>query len=95
MPVIRKTAQSEEDLMDIWSYIAQDNIKAADCLLDEIEEKFNFLLENPLSKQLRPDIAPEVRCSVVGQYLILYRTIEKDIQIVRVVSGARDLPNLF
>ena len=25
MPVIRRTAQAEEDLIDLWLYIAQDN----------------------------------------------------------------------
>ena len=44
MPVIRRTAQAEEDLIDIWLYIAQDNPGAADRLLDEIEEKFFLLI---------------------------------------------------
>lgn len=45
--------------------------------------------------RLRPDIAPELRYFVVGNYLILYRTVENGIQIVRVIHGARDLPHLF
>jgi toxin ParE1/3/4 len=39
MPVIRRTAQAEEDLIDLWLYIAQDNPGAADRLLEEIEDK--------------------------------------------------------
>jgi len=42
MPVIRRTAQAEEDLIDIWLYIAQDNPGAADRLLDEIEDKLRL-----------------------------------------------------
>ena len=45
--------------------------------------------------RLRPDIAPELRYLAVGNYLILYRTVPNGIQIVRVIHGARDLPNLF
>lgn len=30
MPVIQRTLLAEEDLIDIWVYIAQDNEKAAD-----------------------------------------------------------------
>ena len=41
MPVIRRTALAEEDLIDIWIYIAQDNPVAASNLLDEIERKFS------------------------------------------------------
>ena len=30
MPDVRRTAQAEEDLIDLWLYIAQDNPGAAD-----------------------------------------------------------------
>ncbi|MEE7627091.1 type II toxin-antitoxin system RelE/ParE family toxin [Methylobacter sp. Wu8] len=35
--MIQRTAQAEEDLIDIWIYIAQDNPGAADRVLDDIE----------------------------------------------------------
>ena len=37
MAVFQKTAQAEEDLIDIWLYIAQDNPDAANQLLDTFE----------------------------------------------------------
>jgi Plasmid stabilization system protein len=95
MAVIQLTAQAEEDLIELWLYIAQDNPAAADRVLDDIEERFHSLAENPLMGRLRPDIAPELRYFVVGKYLILYRIVPDGIQIVRVIHGARDLPNLF
>ncbi len=95
MSVIQRTAQAEEDLIDIWIYIAQDNPLAADRVLDTIEERFYALADNPLIGRLRPDIAPELHHSSVGKYLILYRTVPGGIQIVRVIHGARDLPHLF
>lgn len=45
--------------------------------------------------RLRPDIAQELRYFTVGKYLILYRAVPDGVQIVRVIHGARDLPNLF
>ena len=45
MPTIQRTAQAEEDLIDIWLYIAHDDVRAADRLLDEIEEKFLLLAD--------------------------------------------------
>lgn len=93
--MIQRTAQAEEDLIEIWIYIAQDNPRAADRVLDDIEQRFHALAYNPLMGRLRPDIAPELRYFVVGSYLILYRTVEDGIQIVRVIHGARDLPNSF
>jgi toxin ParE1/3/4 len=47
MPSIRRTAQAEEDLIDLWLYIAQDNPEAADRLLDEIEDKLSLLADHP------------------------------------------------
>jgi plasmid stabilization system protein ParE len=37
MPVVQRTAQADEDLIDIWVYIAQDHPDAADHLLDALE----------------------------------------------------------
>ena len=93
--MIQRTAQAEENLIEIWIYIAQDNPRAADRVLDDIEQRFHALADNPLMGRLRPDIAPEFRYFAVGNYLILYRTVEDGIQIVRVIHGARDLPTIL
>jgi len=74
MPDIRRTAQAEEDLIDLWLYIAQDNPGAADRLLDEIEDKCSLLAANPQLGPARPDIAADCRSFPVGRYLILYRS---------------------
>lgn len=95
MAIIQRTAQAEEDLIELWLYIAQDNLPAADRVLDDIENGCQHLAENPLMGRLRSDIAPELRYFVVGKYLILYRIVPNGIQIVRVIHGARDVPNLF
>ena len=94
MANFRKTARAEEDLIDIWLYIAQDNPDAADNLLDTIEEKGRLLAENPEPRQTRPDIADEFRYLPVGRYLMLYRVIDGGIELVRVVHGMRLLTTL-
>jgi plasmid stabilization system protein ParE len=43
----------------------------------------------------RPPIAPEVRALIEGDHLILYRVDRRDVEIVRVVHGARRLTELF
>lgn len=64
-------------------------------LLDEIEDKFALLSEQPRLGRARPDIAPELRYFPVGSYLILYREITDGIEVVSVVHGARRLNNLL
>lgn len=95
MPIIKRTSQAEEDLIDIWIYIAEDKLSAADRLLDKIDAKISLLADQPRLGPARPDIAPELRHFPVGNYLILYREIPGGIEVVRVVHGARRLDNLF
>ena len=94
MAVFQKTAQAEEDLIDIWLYIAQDNPTAADQMLDTFEEKGVLLAENPELGQSRPDIADDFRYLPVKRYLMLYRVITGGIELVRVVQGMRLLSAL-
>jgi len=94
MALFSKTVQAEEDLIDVWLYIAQDNLPAADRLLDTFEEKGWLLSENPELGQARPDIAKNLRYLPIGRYLMLYRIIPGGIELVRVVQGMRMLGGL-
>jgi toxin ParE1/3/4 len=90
-----RTARAEEDLIEIWSYIARDDPMAADRVLDRIDGVCLRLAENPYLGPARPDLARELRYFVTGSYLVLYRNIGNGVEIVRVIHGARDLPSLF
>jgi toxin ParE1/3/4 len=61
MPVVQRTEQAEDDLVDIWIYIAYDNPDAADRLLEQIDDKCALLAQNPEFGRSRPDIAPGFR----------------------------------
>jgi toxin ParE1/3/4 len=95
MGSFRRTARAEDDLVEIWLYIAAENPNAADRLLEEIDRTCDLLADNPLLGRARPDIAPELRYLPIGNYLILYRTRPDGIEVVRVVHGARRLDSLF
>jgi toxin ParE1/3/4 len=89
-----RTAKAEEDLIEIWMYVATDNPEAADKLIERIDTKCQMLADNPAMGQVRPDIASGLRYFPTGQYLILYREISGGVEIVRVVHGARYLPDI-
>jgi toxin ParE1/3/4 len=55
------TAQAEEDLIEIWSHIALDSIRAADRLLDQLDEKSHMLADNPRLGMERADIVQSCR----------------------------------
>ena len=91
----RVAAAARSDLDDIWFYIAQDNVEAADKFIRFIVAKFPKLAAWPEIGRQREELSPRLRSLVVGQHVIFYRPMENGIEIVRVLHGARDLPPLF
>lgn len=91
---VELSAYVEPDLDEIAAYIAADNPTRAVSFIDEIAERFKRIGENPRLYQLRPDIRPDMRIVVHGNYLILYRILADSVSIERVVHGSRNLVNL-
>ena len=58
------------DAADIWCHIADDNESAADRLIDQFDERLAMLAEHPLAGESVDYIRPDVRRSVVGNYVI-------------------------
>ncbi|MBZ9705197.1 type II toxin-antitoxin system RelE/ParE family toxin [Mesorhizobium sp. ESP7-2] len=94
MPIIRSPA-AENDLVDIWLAIAEGSPRAADHFLDAIAERIQQLAAFPESGPRRPDIGVDARALTIGNYLILYRPSGGQIEIVRIVHGARDVSTLL
>jgi toxin ParE1/3/4 len=98
---IQKTPQAAADLIDIASYIAEDNLDAAERFLDAAEEAFTLLASMPSMGRVvtfQSPIAQGIRVwRVQGfpRYLIFYRVVEHRIEIVRVLHAARDIERLF
>lgn len=89
--IILRTALAEDDLIDIWLYIAAENPDAADRLLDRIERRTQLLATQPFAGPARDDLDSGVRQLVVGNYLMFYRVENDTILILRVLHGKRDL----
>lgn len=91
MPVIRKLPRAANDLLDIWDYIAEDNVARADAFIDDVEARFRILAEQPLLGRRREELAPGLRSFPLGRYIIFYKVLPDGIEIVRVLHGSRDL----
>lgn len=90
------TPAAARDLNEIWDYIAEDNPRAADEVLGEIEDAVESLANHPRMGHRRDDLADEpLRVWPVYSYLIVYRPETQPLEVVRVVSGYRDLFSLF
>ena len=95
MHTVKRTPAASGDLLEIWHYIAQDNLEAADRFLDTINEKCQLLAERPEMGPDRSDLGQHVRSFAVRDYLIYYLPIKNGIEVLRVIHGARDIPSVF
>ena len=86
---------ARKDLDEIWLYIAEDNIEAADRFIRALVSRFPLLASRMQLGRERKDLGESLRSHPVGNYIIFYRSMPSGIEIVRVLHGARDFPPLF
>jgi len=84
-----------QDLEDVAEFISQDNPEAARDLVKRIWDAAQTLAEHPYSGQAGR--VPGTRELVIGgtQYILPYRVVEDEVQILRVLHGARKWPKRF
>ena len=90
-----RSSHAEADLIEIWSYIADVNFTAADEVADRFEQVFQKLSVHPELGRKAPELGVGYRVFVAGSYLIFYRAIGSDIEIARVLHGAREITAEF
>ena len=86
---------ASQDLAAISDYFYTHNIEAGECFLQEFSRKCKQLASFPSLGRSYADIELDLRGIPLESYIIFYRVIEDGIEIMRVVSGRRDLSNLF
>lgn len=88
--------EAKLDLEQIWEYIADDDIDAADKVRNKIRDALDRVARVPGIGHSRRDVKnPRYRFLVVYSYVIAYFPDTKPLQIVRIVHGARNLKRLF
>ncbi len=92
---IHKSPVAENDLDEIWWYIAQDSPGNADKFIDEIEATCRKLALFTSMGRNRDELHLGLQSFPVGKYLIFYMPIQGGIEIVRVLHGMMDIDALF
>jgi toxin ParE1/3/4 len=87
--------QATQDLQEINDYLFAENPDSADRLLTLINQKLDTLAQFPSMGRRRDELLTALRSFPVEDYLIFYRPIAEGIEVVRIVSGYRDLEALF
>ncbi|MFC3116175.1 type II toxin-antitoxin system RelE/ParE family toxin [Cellvibrio fontiphilus] len=90
------SARAVMDLEDIQAYIAKDNASYAPVFAARLLKATRHLPEFPLSGRIMPEAQQsDIRELLFQDYRIVYRVTTKQIEIVMVVHGSRNLENLI
>lgn len=96
MPRLTFTESAQADLLQAWLYIADDNLAAADGVLEAIERDAGTLLFQPLVGRTRPELGRHVRSWPTSTPYILYYVSENSsVTVLRVLHHARDMRLAF
>lgn len=79
------------DLDEIWEYIADDNLDAADRVLEEIFRTIRSLADFPHHGHKRPDLTSRrLLFHAWRDYVITYAPDEKPLAVIAVLHGRRN-----
>jgi addiction module RelE/StbE family toxin len=87
------TREALDNILEIEDYISQDNPSKAIEFTDSLIDKCDHIIDNPEIGRVVPEFSDsQIRELIVKNYRIVYRHIDKEIQILTVFEGRRLLP---
>ena len=90
MAEIEWSSKAENDLNEIIDYIAQDSLEYALSFYEQVREKVENLIKFPRMGRIVPELdEPNIRELILRNYRIIYRILEKEVQIIRLFHGSR------
>ena len=95
MSSVRFRPEAEADLLSIALYIAADSPRQAEKMIARLRARCTALSSQIFLGRPRPELGEDMRGLVERPYLIVYRVIGADAEIVAIVHGARDLPSVL
>ena len=89
------TPEARLDLEAIGNWIAKDNPRRAVSFLEELESACAEILNYPEKYPLAPQYEDRgLRRKVHGTYLIFYRVMSTQVEIIHILHGAKNLNEL-
>jgi toxin ParE1/3/4 len=86
---------ASRDLDEIFDYFAINSIESGERFIEDFNKKCRNLVSFPNIGRAYAEIGLSLRGIPLSGYIILYRVTVNTVEIVRVVSGYRDLESLL
>ncbi len=84
-----------QDLKLLSEYFLANNVEAGEKLFQEFNHKCQNLTNFPKMGRTYSHINPSLRGIPLDGYIIFYRVTDTQLEIVRVISGRQNLPDVF
>ena len=68
MPRVMRRPLAQTDNLEIWDFIADDSVAAADRWVDHLDDQFRLLATQPIMGRAREELSPGVRSFPIGRY---------------------------
>lgn len=62
---------------------------------EELYQQCLLIAESPVIYKERPELGQSVRTCTYGRYLIMFRVLDIEVRIERLLHGSRDIITLF
>ena len=95
MKSLRITIPASRDLEEISDYFLEKSIDAGDRFVESFNQKCQHLARYPYIGKSYTQLRPGLRGLSLMGYIIFYQVVEDNVEILRVVSGYRNLPDVF
>jgi toxin ParE1/3/4 len=95
MSLYRLSKEAEQDLEDLWVYLAERNDIAGDRQVAKLLNRFPMLAQFPAMGVSRDRLLAGLRSFPVKPYLIFYILIPDGIEILRIIHQSRDIEDYF
>lgn len=86
---------AEQDLEDIWVYLAQNNQIAGDNQIAKILNRLPMLAQFPDMGETRDDLREKLRSFPIKPYIVFYTKLDDGIEVVRILHQSRDIDRQF
>ncbi len=89
------TPLAESDIAEIGDYIASDSPARALSFVRELRGQCRKIAGSPEAYRMRHELGEGIRACAYHRYMIFFVAAAKEVTIIRVLHGARDLTALF
>lgn len=88
-------APASQDLDAISDYFLEQSVDAGERFVEAFSQKCQHIARYPYIGKSYAQLRPDLRGLSLMGYIIFYRVLDDKIEILRVVSGYRNLQDVF